>query len=102
MKLLEHIFVKRKKARTHFIIFSIILNGTGIALVLYSLIFLKTTYYVTIYLVAGAAGLIIETVGTQLECWEYYNKDKPPWISFFGWGSAVIVVLWVINFFGLV
>jgi len=102
MKFFEHIFCRKKVARRNFIIFSILLNCAGLAVVLSSMILQRSTYYLIIYLVAGAAGLVIETVGTQLSCWEYYNKDKPPWISFFGWGSAVAIVLFVINFFGLV
>ncbi len=102
MKILEHIFCRKNIARRNFIIFSILLNGIGLAVVLSSLLFQRSTYYLIIYLVSGAAGLFIETVGTQLGCWEYYNKDKPPWISFFGWGSAVSIVLLIINFFGLV
>jgi len=102
MKVFEHIFCKKNVARRNFIIFSIILNGIGLAVILSSLIIQKSTYYLIIYLFAGAAGLVIEAAGTQLGCWEYYNKDKPPWISFFGWGSAVAIVLFIINFFGLV
>ncbi|MBN2101877.1 MAG: hypothetical protein JW716_03335 [Candidatus Aenigmarchaeota archaeon] len=102
MKLLEHIFCRKNIARRNFIIFSILLNGIGLAVVLSSLVSQRSTYYLIIYLVSGATGLLIETVGTHLGCWEYYNNDKLPWISFFGWGSAVAIVLLIINFFGLV
>jgi hypothetical protein len=102
MRMLEHLFHRKNVAKRNFTIFSLLLNSIGLLVVLYSLVFERNTYYLVIYLVSGAAGLIIETVGTQLSCWEYYNKDKPPWISFFGWGSAVAIVLFIINFFRLI
>lgn len=57
----------------------------------------QSKYYLIVYLIAGAAGLIIESLGTKLDMWEYYSKEKPPPISFFGWGSAVTIIMWFIN-----
>jgi len=94
MRALEHAFCRKSTGKRNFTIFSIILNTSGASIVLYYLLLNGISYYLIVYLVAGAAGFIIESIGTRLEMWEYYSGEKPPAISFFGWGSAVTVIMW--------
>ncbi len=90
---IEHLFRRKNIKERNFRIFSIILNAAGLLIVLYYLL-QGISYYLIVYLIAGAAGLIIETLGTRLNLWEYYTKEKPPAISFFGWASAVTIIMW--------
>jgi hypothetical protein len=93
MKAIEHLFCRKNIRKRNFTIFSIILNTSGLLIILYYLLH-GISYYTIVYLLAGAAGLIIESIGTRLNLWEYYNREKPPAISFFGWGSAVTLIMW--------
>jgi len=102
MKLFEHLFYKKNICQRNFILFSALLVGVGLLIVFYFLLFLFINYYLIVYLIAGVTGLIIETIGTRLNLWEYYSKEKPPPISFFGWGSAMTTVMLFINTFSLV
>ncbi len=93
MRAIEHAFRRKNRKQRDFTIFSIILNAAGILVVSYYLL-QGISYYIVVYTMAGAAGFIIESIGTRLELWEYYNKERPPAISFFGWGSALTLVMW--------
>jgi hypothetical protein len=93
MRVIEHAFRRKNIKKRNFTIFSIILNTSGLFIVLYYLL-QGISYYIIVYMMAGAAGFIIESIGTRFEMWEYYTKEKPPAISFFGWGSAVTLVMW--------
>ena len=102
MMIFEHFFKKRKIQRRNFHIFAAILIGAGLIILFYYLLLLQSEYYLFVFLVAGIAGLIVETIGTRLDLWEYYTKKKPPLISFFGWGAAVTIIMWVLNVLALI
>lgn len=102
MKIFEHLFHRKKIQQRNFIIFSAVIIGMGLLVIIYNVLFQCATCYMTYYLVGGVAGLIVETLGTKLNLWQYYNKERPPAISFFTWGSVVVITVWFVNYFRLV
>ena len=93
-------FVKKKKQRKRFLSLTALLLILAGIIIIYNLAFLNF-HYLSVFLIAGIIGTIIETIGTNLELWEYYSKEKPPAIIFFDWGSIVTIILWVIALVGV-
>ncbi len=101
MGLLDRLLGRNKENRRNFLIFNAVLIGAALLVIIYNFIYQCVTCYLSIFLVGGVAGLLIETAGTKLSLWEYYNKEKPPALTFFMWGSAVTIVIWFMTYMRL-